>query len=67
MANSDVESRINSYFIISSIDEYLTFLRGRVRIGDNIKISSFEKIERMMNKWELFFESKNRPTFNLRI
>jgi site-specific recombinase XerD len=56
--NTDFEHKINAYFILPKIDEYVAFLRGRVRVGDNLRDSSFEKVERIMKKWTKFFEAK---------
>jgi len=56
--NTDFEHKVNAYFILPKIDEYVSFLRGRVRVGDNLRNSSFQKVERIMKKWTKFFEAK---------
>jgi integrase len=56
--NTDFEHKVNAYFILPKIDEYVSFLRGRVRVGDNLRDSSFQKVERIMKKWTKFFEAK---------
>ncbi len=55
---TDVESQINRYFVVQTIDEYLNYLRGRVSIGDGLKITSFEKNRRILEKWKEFFKAK---------
>lgn len=56
--NTDFEHKVNAYFIIPKIDEYVSYLRSRVRVGDNLRDSSFQKVERIMKKWTKFFEAK---------
>ena len=58
--NTDVESKINRFFVIQTIDEYINFLRSRVHSGDNLKISSFEKNRRIMERWREFFQFKKQ-------
>ena len=60
LMNTDIQQKINSYFIVSTINEYINHLRSRVRIGDNLRLTSFKKIDRMMDKWEQFFEFKKQ-------
>ena len=60
--NTDVENRINQYFVIKTIDEYIDESKSRVDIGDNLKKSSYEKLKRMMNKWKDFFEYKKQQS-----
>ena len=37
--NTDVESKINRFFVIQTIDEYINHLRSRVSMGDNLKVT----------------------------
>ena len=60
--NTDVENRVNQYFVIKTIDEYIIESKSRVDIGDNLRKSSFEKLKRMMNKWKDFFTYKKQQS-----
>ena len=58
--NTDVEARINTFFIIDTIDEYISHLRSRVSIGDNMRLTTFQKNSRIMERWKDFFKSKKQ-------
>jgi site-specific recombinase XerD len=58
--NTDVEARINTFFIIETIDEYISHLRSRVSIGDNMRLTTFQKNSRIMERWKDFFKSKKQ-------
>ena len=58
--NTDVEARINTFFIVETIDEYISHLRGRVSIGDNMRLTTFQKNSRIMERWKDFFKSKKQ-------
>jgi len=58
--NTDVEARINTFFIIDTIDEYISHLRSRVSIGDNMRLTTFQKNSRIMDRWKDFFKSKKQ-------
>ena len=58
--NTDVEARINTFFIIETIDEYISHLRSRVSIGDNMRLTTFQKNSRIMDRWKDFFKSKKQ-------
>ena len=58
--NTDIESKINRFFVIQTIDEYIKHLRSRVSMGDNLKITSFEKNSRIMERWRDFFNAKKQ-------
>ena len=60
--NTDIESKINRFFVIQTIDEYIIHLRGRVNMGDNLKITSFEKNSRIMERWRDFFKAKKQTS-----
>jgi integrase len=58
--NTDVEARINKFFVIQTIEDYIIHLRKRVKNGENLTQSSFEKNRRIMEKWKEFFQSKKQ-------
>jgi site-specific recombinase XerD len=58
--NTDVVARINTFFIIETIDEYISHLRSRVSIGDNMRLTTFQKNSRIMERWKDFFKSKKQ-------
>ena len=58
--NTDIESKINRFFIVETIDEYVNHLRSRVSMGDNLRLSTFEKNSRIMERWKDFFKSKKQ-------
>ncbi len=57
---TDVEVRINKFFVIKAIEDYITHLRKRVRNGENLAQSSFEKNRRIMERWKEFFKIKKQ-------
>ncbi len=57
---TDVEVRINKFFVIKTIEDYITHLRKRVRNGENLAQSSFEKNRRIMERWKDFFKVKKQ-------
>jgi site-specific recombinase XerD len=58
--NTDVEARINTFFVIETIDEYINHLRSRVSLGDNMRLTTFQKNSRIMERWKDFFKSKKQ-------
>jgi integrase len=56
--NTDIDSQINRFFVVKTIDEYIAHLRSRVSMGDGMKLSSFEKSRRILEKWKDFFNKK---------
>jgi integrase len=56
--NTEVESKINRYFVLQTLDEYVKHLRSRVSMGDGMKMSSFEKSRRIIEKWKDFLTIK---------
>jgi hypothetical protein len=52
------EIRINQYFVLKIMREYIIESQTRVRIGDGLRLSSFQKVERILHKWEKFFKAK---------
>lgn len=56
--NTDVDSKINRFFVIQTLDEYVKHLRSRVSMGDGMKMSSFEKSRRIIEKWKDFLTTK---------
>jgi hypothetical protein len=58
--NTDVEARINTFFVVDTIDEYINHLRSRVSLGDNMRMSTFQKNSRIMERWKDFFKSKKQ-------
>ncbi len=56
--NTEVESKINRYFVVQTLDEYVKHLRSRVSMGDGMKMSSFEKSRRIIEKWKDFLTVK---------
>lgn len=58
--NTDVEARINKYFVLQTIEDYIVHLRKRVGNGENLTLSSFEKNNRIMERWKEFFQSKKQ-------
>ena len=55
---TDKGVKVNHYFVVKKIDEYLEDAKDRVLIGDGLRKSSYQKIERIMKKWKSFFEVK---------
>jgi site-specific recombinase XerD len=43
---------------LKKIDEYLEDAKDRVLMGDGLRKSSYQKIERILKKWKTFFEVK---------
>ena len=56
--NTDVEVKINRFFVIQTMDEYIIHLRSRASLGDGLTQSSFEKNRRIIEKWKEFFKVK---------
>ncbi|MFN5932109.1 MAG: hypothetical protein ACK42F_11025, partial [Sphingobacteriales bacterium] len=56
--STNKEVKVNHYFVLKKIDEYLANCRDRVKIGDGLRLSSYEKIDRILKKWKTFFEVK---------
>lgn len=56
--NTDVDSKINRFFVIQTLDEYVKHLRSRVSMGDGMRMSSFEKSRRIIEKWKDFLTTK---------
>ena len=56
--NTDVDSKINRFFVVATLDEYVKHLRSRVSMGDGLRQSSFEKNRRIIEKWKEFFRVK---------
>ncbi len=56
--NTDIDSQINRFFVVKTIDDYIAHLRSRVSMGDGMKLSSFEKSRRILEKWKDFFNKK---------
>jgi hypothetical protein len=56
--DTDKGVKVNHYFVVKKIDEYLEDAKDRVAIGDGLRKSSYQKIERIMKKWKSFFEVK---------
>jgi hypothetical protein len=55
---TDSELKVNQYFVVKVIDEYRRDADSRVRMGDGLRKSSYEKMDRILSKWEEFFEDK---------
>ena len=55
-ANNDAE--INQFSVIKTIDAYIKDAAVRVKIGDGLTDSSYEKMNRIMNKCKTFFRRK---------
>jgi hypothetical protein len=56
--STNKEVKVNHYFVLKTIDDYLTDCRDRVKIGDGLRLSSYQKIDRILKKWKTFFEVK---------
>jgi hypothetical protein len=56
--DTDKGVKVNHYFVVKKIDEYLVDTKDRVVIGDGLRKSSYQKIERILKKWKTFFEVK---------
>jgi site-specific recombinase XerD len=56
--DTDKGVKVNHYFVVKKIDEYLEDAKDRVAIGDGLRKSSYQKIERILKKWKSFFEVK---------
>lgn len=56
--STDVEAKINRYFVVQIMDEYVKYWRSRVSMGDGLKDSTFEKNRRIIEKWKEFFKKK---------
>jgi len=56
--DTDKGIKVNHYFVVKKIDEYLEDAKDRVAIGDGLRKSSYQKIERILKKWKSFFEVK---------
>lgn len=56
--DTDKGVKVNHYFVVKKIDEYLEDAKDRVAIGDGLRKSSYQKIERILKKWKTFFEVK---------
>jgi len=56
--NTDVEAKINRFFVIKTMDDYIIHLRSRASLGDGLTQSSFEKNRRIIDKWKEFFKVK---------
>ncbi len=56
--NTDKGVKVNHYFVVKKIDEYLEDCNDRVKIGDGLRQSSYQKIDRILKKWKTFFEVK---------
>ena len=56
--DTDKGVKVNHYFVVKKIDEYLEDAKDRVVMGDGLRKSSYQKIERILKKWKTFFEVK---------
>jgi hypothetical protein len=59
-ANNDAE--INQFSVIKTIDAYIKDAAVRVKIGDGLTDSSYEKMNRIMNKWKAYFKEKGNSS-----
>jgi site-specific recombinase XerD len=53
---TDTEVKVNQHFVVKVIGEYRKDAAARVKIGDGLRQSSYEKIDRILSKWETFFD-----------
>jgi integrase len=59
-ANNDAE--INQFSVIKTIDAFIKDAAVRVKIGDGLTDSSYEKMNRIMNKWKAYFKEKGNSS-----
>jgi site-specific recombinase XerD len=55
---TDSELKVNQHFVVKVMEEYRKDANSRVKMGDGLRKSSYEKMDRILSKWEEFFEDK---------